>query len=88
MWHAGRAAAGQASPVRLAPRRGRHPPSSSRWEVQALLEGYALTPLGGFRARDAGLLWACKRALSNDPFELLRHQLAISRSTATWSDLA
>jgi hypothetical protein len=33
-------------------------------------------------------LWFCKRALPKHPFEQLRNQLAISRSTAMWNELA
>ena len=44
--------------------------------------------MGYFRARDAGLLWVCKRALPNHSFEQLRHQPGLSRSTAMWNELA
>jgi hypothetical protein len=48
----------------------------------------AIPPLGDLGECDAGLLWFCKRALPKHPFEQLRHQLAISRSTAMWNELA
>jgi hypothetical protein len=49
----------------------------------------AIPPLMGyFLARNAGLLWVCKRALPNHSFEQLRHQPGLSRSTAMRNELA